>query len=855
MTTDGATLIAEFDCTREYPAEQYFGHEDVRVVEGGPGRYREAGAVPASRFGYRFAVRNVGRPHLAVVRYPDDKRRYMCVMDGTCYDLTTGVFTGFAQPVSGEMQEVRQVFWPRWEDCSLVLMTWGHGEPAAAAGIEVWELADLPALEVSGDQGGIRRREFGIQYEDPCGTGASQGAFTPEEWLDRVVTYARHTGQKRVVYPVAWYHGPRFPSEREPADDFRVVVAPDRRQYSWWTTRPHDWVEDLLERFDGEGLEFQASMTLLRLGSLMEGMNTDLAAIQAGADTYNNMLWNDQVQAGTQDWTPVYNARNYPGMLAGGDDCVSFQNVPLAYGEKTGQPYPPAPMFNPLHPTVQDALIGFVGEVARRYADHPSFKGVSINLWHATFLWFGTLRSGYDDYTVRLFEAETGIAVPVDAGAPDRFSQRHQFLTRVCRPAWIAWRCRKVRELVRKLRDAVVGAREDLELTLTLWNEMTLPALLGPIGASHQLHARGSNAEVYREGGLDLDLLVDEPGLCVDLQLEPARDRGLWGAGGDQTPLEMATMYRDFDFLDAPTLEAMRGQTRPGVFIFNSWVEAWGEHRWFACDADDPMAPRIAAAYHSEIGPEGGVFRMNSEYPPDGFWWDSQLRITPAFPGGVHFLEHYAHAVAELDACRITRGGLFMDTAHTEQIRRFARAFRALPAVRFETVGDSTDPVAARTALADGRRYLYLVNREYYPVAVSLRLSAPDARATDLATGEPLPAGELIALTLAPYELRSLGLEAEVEVTGFEAAAPADIETALRAEAGEALEAMQTALTGGCEVPGVAALLGDMQAAMAQGRLAWLRRALSCFIVRRIGSAAGDLTPPTPGVLPEPGSE
>jgi hypothetical protein len=738
------------------------------------------------------------------------------------------------------MQEVRQVFWPRWRDCSIVLMTWGHGEPAAAARIEVWELPDLPPLDVPGDPADSKRREFGIQYEDPCGTGASQGAFTPEEWLDRVVTYARHTGQKRLAYPVAWYHGPRFPSEREPADDFRVVVAPDRRQYSWWTTRPHDWVADLLGRFDAEGLEFQASMTLLRLGSLLQGMNTDLAAIQAGADTYNNMLWNDQVQAGTQDWTPVYNARNYAGMLAGGNDCVSFQDVPLAYGEKTGQPYPPGPMFNPLHPTVQEALIGFVGEVAQRYAEHASFKGVSINIWHATFLWYGTLRSGYDDHTVALFESETGIAVPVDPAAPDRFSQRYQFLARVCRPAWIAWRCRKIRALVRKLRDAVVAARDDLELTLTFWNEMTLPALLGPIGASHQLHARAANAGVYREGGLDLELLVDEPGLCVDLQLEPARDRGLWGAGGGQTPLEMATMYRDFDFLDAPTLTAMRGQTRPGVFIFNSWVEAWGEHRWFACDPDDPVAPQVAAAYQSEIGPDGGVFRMNSEYPPDGFWWDSQLRITPAFPGGDHFLEHYAHAVAELDALRITRGGLFLDTAHTEQIQRFARAFRTLPAVPFEAVGHSTDPVAVRTAVADGRRYLYLANREYYPIEVSVQVSAPAAPATDLATGERVLLGGSTAPTLAPYELRSFALDAGVEVTGFAVSVPADIEAALRREAAETRAALVAALNTGCEVPGVAALASDMQAALAEGRLAWLRRALSCYIARRIrGGTSG----------------
>ena len=829
MQARRTALVAAFDCTAEYPPVQYFAQGDERVTECPTGRYREAEATPLSRFGYRFPVRDVGRPHLAVIRYPDDKRRYMCVMDGTCYDLTAGVFTGFAQPVSGEMQEIHQVFWPRWEDCSIVLMTWGHGEPAAAASIEVYELEDLLPLDVQGDPGDGSRREFGIQYEDPCGTGASEGAATTEEWIERIVSYARHTGQKLLAYPICWYHGPRFPSEREPSDDFRVVVAPDRKQYSWWTTKPHDWVADLLQRFDEVGLEFQGALTLLRLGSLMQGMNIDLPAIQAGADTYNNMLWNDRVQAGTQDWTTVYNARNYAAMLAHGDNCVSTEGFEFAYGEKTGEPYSPGPMFNPLHPKVQEAIVGFVREIAERYGQHPSFKGVSINLWHSTFLWFGSLRSGYDDFSVGLFERETGITVPVDATAPDRFSRRYDFLTRVCRPAWIAWRCAKIRGLVCRLRDALVAVRPDLKLTLTIWNEMTIPALLGPIGASHQLHARSDNAELYREAGLDLGLFRDEPGLCIDLQLEPARDRGLWGTEGDRTPLEKATMYRDFDFLDATTSDAMRHLPRPGAFIFNSWVEAWGEHKWFPCDPDDPRPQEILAAYHSADGPDSGVFRMNSIYPEDGFWWDSQLRITPAFPAGVHFLEHYAHAVAEFDACRITRGGLFLDTAHTEQLQRFARAFRALPAVRFETVGTSIDPVAARTAVVDGQRYLYLVNREFYPVEVRLDLSPDDAVVRDLVTGQPAA----FTLVLAPYELRSLMLEASAEVAGYVARIPDEMAAQLRDAAAEVIDCVSRAQAAGVDVPGSEALAREMASALTEGRFAWLRRALSSYAIRK----------------------
>ena len=821
-------LVAEFDCTREYPPERYFACGEAPVVETGAGRYREAEARPLARFGYRFPIENAGRPHLAVVRYPDDRRRYLCVMDGTSYDLTTSVFTGFAHPPSGEMQEIRQVFWPRWNDCSILFMTWGHGEPAAAASVAIYELEDLPPLPVPGDPGDGSRREIGIQYEDPCGTGASEGAVTPEEWSERVIAYARHTGQKRFTYPIVWYHGPRFPSRREPADDFRVVVAPDRRQYAWWSTEPRDWVADLLERFGPAGLEFHGALTLLRLGSLMGRMNTDLAAIQAGADTINNVLWNGQVQAGTQDWTPLYNARNYPGVLeryAAGQDTRDF---PWVYGEKSGQPYPPGPIFNPVHPVVQEAIVGLAGEIAERYAAFPAFKGISLNVWHATFLWFGSLRAGYDDFTIRLFEAETGIAVPVDAKAPDRFARRHDFLIRACRPAWIAWRCRKVRDLLGRVRDAVAAARPDLRVTLTLWVEMTIPALLGPIGASHQLHARPSTAEVFREGGIDLALLGGEPGLDVDLQLEPARDRGGWGSLGSDTPLEQATMFRDHDFLDAETLAALRALPRPGAFIFNSWVEAWGKHRWFACDADDRQAEGLAAPY----GP-GGIFRMNSEYPEDAFWWNSQLRITPGFPGGAHFLEHYAHALAEWDALRITRGGLFLDKAHTAEIQRFARAYRALPAAKFETVGASTDPVAVRTLVQDGRRYLYLVNRDCAPVEVEVTFAAAPVEVLDLATGERAPASASWRLVLGPYQLRSLALAADVAVLDARATVPAEVTAALAAEAATALEAMDAARAGGLALPGLEEMAAGIRCAAAEGRWAWLRRALGSYVVRK----------------------
>lgn len=824
----GGRLLASIDCTKDFPPEQFFANGATRVVETAAGRYREADGKSSARLGYRFAIERVGRPHVAVIRYPDDKRRYMCIMDGTCYDLSTGVFTDWAQPLSGRMLELRQVFWPRWKDCSITFLTWGQGEPAAVASIEIYELDSLPPLQVPGDPGDGSRREIGIQYEDPCGTGASEGAMTRSEWIERLVTYARHSGQNLLVYPLVWYHGPQFPSAREPSDGFDVIVGADRKQYVRWTTHPADWYASLMERFGREGLTFQGSLTLLRLGSLLKKMNVDLDAIKAGADTFNNMLWNNQVQASPQDWTLEYNARNFPSKIAG-----TIKSTGWAYGEKPGGPYPPGPMFNPLHPTVQEAVIGLAKEIAERYARFPAFKGISFNLWHATILWFASLHSGYDDYTTALFQKETGIKVPVDAKSPERFAKRYEHLNFYCQPAWIEWRCQKIRDLIRRIRDVVVAARPDLRVTLTIWDETTVPQLLGWASTATQLYARPTTAELYRDGGLDFRLYKNEPGIELDLGCGNSRDRGghpPHPADGVNTPIECACMYRDHDFLDTETLHAMASQARPGAFIFNCWVESWGEHKWFAADPSDAQAKELAIM---DGKPAEGIFRINSIYPPDGFWWDSQLRITPAFPAGVHFLEPYAHAVAELDALRVTRGGLFLDKAHTAELRHFAAAYRALPRKKFETVGSTTDPVVVRTLLHNGKRYFYLVNRDYYPVRVALEFTRSPGKVQDLSKGTTLRASRHWELTLGPYELRSFAIAHHVGLAGFTPKAPADIADALLADGRQALRDLDAARAAGWLIPGMEEMRDDIERAIATQRLAWLRRALTSYIVRK----------------------
>jgi hypothetical protein len=363
--------------------------------------------------------------------------------------------------------------------------------------------------------------------------------------------------------------------------------------------------------------------------------------------------------------------------------------------------------------------------------------------------------------------------------------------------------------------------------------------VLGEVSGAHQLHARQSNVELFRDAGIDMALYRDEPGIRVDVSLGNSRDRGGHGrhaTGGVDTPIEECCMYRDFDYLDKTSLDAARAQAKPGVFIFNCWVEAWGKHEWFQ---PEPGDANVAALAVMDGKKAEGLLRINSTYPADAFWWDSQSRITPAFPGGPHYLEPFAHAVAELDACRITRGGLFLDKAHTEATRQFAGAYRALPDETFETVGATTDPVAVRTLLHDGSRYVYLVNRDYYPVDIALTFDSAPNPVRDLASGKDCEAAQRWSLTLGPYELRVFTVIAKSNLTGFVASPPAAIVAQLTSDAHAALRAIAETRARGYAVPGMDVLESGLTSALAEGRLAWVRRALTSYIVRKCAALAG----------------
>ena len=85
-----------------------------------------------------------------------------------------------------------------------------------------------------------------------------------------------------------------------------------------------------------------------------------------------------------------------------------------------------APYYNVLHPRVQQAMLNVLGELSKRYAQHPSFAGLAVRLSADGYAQLLGPDWGLDDATIAQFERDTQVQVP--GNGPQRFAERSAYL-------------------------------------------------------------------------------------------------------------------------------------------------------------------------------------------------------------------------------------------------------------------------------------------------------------------------------------------------------------------------------------------------------------------------------------------
>lgn len=680
-----AAPLFEINCAEQVP--DYSG-DPTRVVHRNHGSYRESGDVGWTRyqrapgiarhalpepswFAYTLTGLAPQQRYRIEVDYPDDGWRTfgMALRESAplSYPVAVGVDTGGEFPLSHTMQTLSLTAWPRASDPRLTFMTAHEGSKAACARIRVF------------------------------------GAETPER-LDE----AKLKGFRRFV---SWQEeGANFGSLFGPADD---------------TTRGQ---RSAIERWAEAASAVGASTlmpTVVVYSFALYPSRFNVAFSNPASDNLRRlMLVAEKYRLGV---IPEVHPRSDELAFGRDDPRAIPDNVLL---DKNGlsnfftadgktRNYPP--YFNPLSTRNEEWYVGMIGELADRYKDSPAFEGISLRLMQWANPALNNLVNldwGYDDTTVKLFMRDTGSSVPLgDADDPKRFAIRHAWLTGPGRQAWVEWRCRKIANLIRRIRDRVRLARPDLKLYIN--------AFVDSEGLAPDFSSAGgpTMASRLREGGIDPTLLNAIDGVVL---LNAANRYGRREADA------LRRGYRD-TLIDPSALSVLRRKGEGGEFLTTqNYLEA-----------------------------------TDAIIPPDRLGFPSNTKRTwagiVANPSGRLALERYAIQLAETDAVTLGDGGNGYSFG-PPIVREFMANFRRLPARRFDDHPTAVDPVTVRGLADRGSYYFYAVNRERYPVSVDLRL-AKSATVTRLADDKAVTMeGGRLRLNLRPYELIALKANAATRI-------------------------------------------------------------------------------------------
>ncbi len=769
--------LFDVDCTKLGQKLLEKGGTRVQQLESEGVPYLEAGSVKWDRFAFETHIPNPdGSPVLVEATWPDDVARAMglCMYPkgatgfGQYRDrLYAGVMAGDEYPSSGRMQTADYLLFPVISDNLFEARTLISGMPAALAGVKAYRLAErLPRLQI---QAPANRpgRVLGLLDED---------------------------------------------------QSFEYQIAPLQDEKPEWRRHPYDYpvrvMENLLDYMDYAGLQVMSyslarySWTCLDDGPINDfGNNFRVAGwtslmLDMMADRGKQLIANINIYAVPKhsvdlDFSASSGSPGKDGADIAGRFSVRRNGEGDANDVQEGKGDPVGLGNNPVHPVVRARMMEIVSEILRRFGKHPAFKG--IDLWCSTYspFLFNSLDNGYDDYTVSLFERETGMKVPVKGSGKGRFAERFHYLTGPARNQWLAWRAKKTTELFQEIDALVRKTRPDLHCYISIggWYDMS-PSFIAKMDADQFEFSKFS----YEQLSLDFKALQKMPSIVLGPHKDMAFDRWLkhwYGRAQDNVTSEInwnQRLYSDF---------ASGGERTVSLYL-----------RYF----------------------ESFMTSLKQDAYPAHF------QDSDAKPQGRFFLQDFALAVASQDASQILVGGQSPGTAGREdESREFARAFCALPRDRFADMAGAQDPVTIRSFACEEGTYFYAVNLMSAPVSVAIELKSKAAPVvTDLSTGTLLAVKDRrCEVELKPFQLRSFLCPKE-RVT----LAPG------KTKIPEAVRAWYESKVRECKVTAGkihddedavrTKLIGEMERCLAEGRLAELHRLLFSKRIRGLQVSAAD---------------
>lgn len=728
-------LVDEIDCATDRTHEFYCVSNEARIAElPGVGRFLEdpaehkSGFAPLEWMAYRVGGLTPDVPHVLEVEFPDVDdmlmtwevlhlrmprplpldaqgqpdtslavaRQHLATLGGGGNNIvevmTSGVITGLGRPVTNTVQRVRCVFYPGDTWAVLHFMNYCQEQkPMRLTRLRVYRvLNDLPMVE-------------------PGAAGQDRVFGCYDEWAREVIHDFAVAGVVRGE--VGTQGNPRY-----------------ELYYKYWYLAAQRMVKYL--RFRGENTYFAGAHRYgTALYPSLTARNGEIAgwkdpyALLARVFEENGLTLVLTTAPGPPyslkqrdrytDWDVRLGAPTLCQVTAGG-----FQPGGLMGRE-----------FNPLQPEVQRLYQGTLAEMAERYDDYPAVKalmligghnGAFFPAYHTYSPWgiftptyqaddnyFGAT---YDDYTIGLFEQETGIKVPV-ADPAKRFTERRDFLLANARQEWTDFRCRQMLKVRQGLAEAVRAKSKRLPLyVVDYWhhNEWAFARDADPLQVK------------LKKIGTDLDLYAQPQPFVYGFFFNELN--GYHESHMSGMPREYRESLRQQN-LDPSTTAFLGNTENLGAYLGRQFMESEGK----------PIDPARPWYYDHSVS--------SCKYP---------------LPAGRGALEDFALILSRSTPLYLVNfwvdGNL--PQGHDEQIREFGLAYRSIPLGKYRAVfGSGCAGLTVRVREGQEPVAFYVVNTADQPRTLVLH-AAGALKELTVSRQRVAQEGDRYEVVLPPYAVK-----------------------------------------------------------------------------------------------------
>lgn len=402
-----------------------------------------------------------------------------------------------------------------------------------------------------------------------------------------------------------------------------------------------------------------------------------------------------------------------------------------------------APAPNPLRPEVQEWQFRIFREILDRCAKSPAVPAVGFRVNGKIGLCFSGegwdkcgQDAGYNQWMVDEFTKDTGIQVP------KLEPTSYQWIKDNCWDKWLQWRCDRMRKFWIECRDLIKSYRPDLKFIAAcdLPSEWPGYNIEWPSG-DHSVR------DLFRHHGYDPELYTNDDGIWIQRGMMVGSDR----------------------------------------YWYDTWfppkANAWA-HKMFN------YAPGVAESYQTKEPSSVELYHnyWEEDPHPDNEYGPTMRTATPVAYGDF-FYEPIAYSLRKANVERVVfMGWERAVSGHEHDLRRFARAFRAIPRVEPKDFDGeikvvSEGPQVPESELPEGYKKpeadvlwakwygdrLVIANDAFCSRKVCLSLSRPlkqGEAVLDHGSGQSVhvaekPGQAKLELDLRPFDLRVLSVSGQ----------------------------------------------------------------------------------------------